>query len=163
MSYSVPPPSYRSSEPTKNSNPNLIQEESREPLLAGSSRNGYYDQPHPAELPDDFKVSTSQSTQNFTYLTFTSMASLSLKVLRRSVTPSSAKSTPSFVSLRSIHVHTDHVTYFAYLSVSNRKRLALQLFNCHADPILGCNNFDRWNHLSIAFHHSMGTEQVSHP
>ncbi|KAH9485539.1 Bax inhibitor 1 [Psilocybe cubensis] len=66
--YPVPPPAYGPTGSNKTTNYHTIQEESREPLLAGSSRNGgtggYYDQPGEGDLPDDFKygVSVSESS-----------------------------------------------------------------------------------------------------
>ena len=56
--YPVPPPAYGPASPQKNSN----VDETREPLLASSSRGGgggFYDQPDQSDLPDDFKVGLS--------------------------------------------------------------------------------------------------------
>jgi len=54
--YSVPPPSYGTT------NGRRDERDSQDPLLAQSSTGGFggfYDQPAPGELPDDFKVRTS--------------------------------------------------------------------------------------------------------
>ena len=54
--YSVPPPSYGTTDGRRNGH------DSQEPLLVQGSRDGFggfYDQPAPGELPDDFKVRTS--------------------------------------------------------------------------------------------------------
>lgn len=56
--YPAPPPAYGPAGSTQKPNYNSF-EETREPLLAGSSRGGgggFYDQPNPGDLPDDFKV-----------------------------------------------------------------------------------------------------------
>jgi hypothetical protein len=65
--YPVPPPSYGQGTPAKGQNYHSIDTESREPLLAGSSRDahngpgGFYDQPGQGDLPDDFKYGVSVS------------------------------------------------------------------------------------------------------
>lgn len=54
--YPVSPPTYKPAGSTQKPNYNSF-DESREPLLAGSSSGrGIYDQPNPGDLPDDFKV-----------------------------------------------------------------------------------------------------------
>ncbi|KDR75125.1 hypothetical protein GALMADRAFT_98318 [Galerina marginata CBS 339.88] len=66
--YPVPPPAYGPGGSNPKSNYNSVDDESREPLLAGSSRSGggggIYDQPNQGDLPDDFKygVSVSESS-----------------------------------------------------------------------------------------------------
>jgi FtsH-binding integral membrane protein len=62
--YPVPPPTYGPAGSTQKSNYHSF-DDSREPLLAGSSSGqGIYDQPNPGDLPDDFKygVSVSESS-----------------------------------------------------------------------------------------------------
>ncbi|KAF9478789.1 UPF0005-domain-containing protein [Pholiota conissans] len=55
--YPVPPPAYG-----PNNNRAHTDDESREPLLASTSRgNGIYDQPAQGDLPDDFKYGVSVS------------------------------------------------------------------------------------------------------
>jgi hypothetical protein len=56
--YPVPPPAYGPAPTQKNSNYHSV-DDTREPLLASSSRGGgggIYDQPDQGDLPDDFKV-----------------------------------------------------------------------------------------------------------
>jgi len=56
--YPVPPPAYGPTAAQQNSNYHSV-DETREPLLATSSRGGaggFYDQPDQGDLPDDFKV-----------------------------------------------------------------------------------------------------------
>ncbi|KAF8160722.1 UPF0005-domain-containing protein [Crassisporium funariophilum] len=66
--YPLPPPAYGQSPSAQKPNYHSIDEESREPLLASSSRGGgaggIYDQPNQGDLPDDFKygVSVSESS-----------------------------------------------------------------------------------------------------
>lgn len=57
--YPVPPPAYGpSGSSQKPIYQDSLENDSREPLLAGSSSrgNGIYDQPSHDDLPDDFKV-----------------------------------------------------------------------------------------------------------
>ncbi|EAU91095.1 glutamate binding protein [Coprinopsis cinerea okayama7 len=56
--YPVPPPTYGSTSPKPNYH---SVDDTRDPLLGGSSQGGYYNQPAPGELPDDFKYGVSVS------------------------------------------------------------------------------------------------------
>jgi FtsH-binding integral membrane protein len=60
--YPVPPPAYGPASPQK-PNYHSFDNESREPLLASSSRGGggIYDQPNQGDLPDDFKYGVTVS------------------------------------------------------------------------------------------------------
>lgn len=100
--YPVPPPTYGPPGSTQKSNYRSF-DDSREPLLAGSSSGrGIYDQPNPGDLPDDFKVGFSpyavHSLMVFDPLINISMGSQLLRVRWRFGTRSFAKSTLSFVS-----------------------------------------------------------------
>ncbi|KAF8813877.1 UPF0005-domain-containing protein [Phlegmacium glaucopus] len=64
--YPIPPPAYGPTGAQQNPNYHSVNE-SREPLIATSSRGGgggFYDQPNQGDLPDDFKygVSVSESS-----------------------------------------------------------------------------------------------------
>ena len=66
MSYPVPPPAYG---PTGQKSYYSVENDSRDPLLTGSSRNAasggaIYDQPAHDDLPDDFKVHTQLPTSS---------------------------------------------------------------------------------------------------
>lgn len=66
MSYPVPPPAYGSS---GQKSYHSVEDDSRDPLLTGSSRNAasggaIYDQPAHDDLPDDFKVHTQFPTSS---------------------------------------------------------------------------------------------------
>ncbi|KAH6914425.1 glutamate binding protein [Coprinopsis sp. MPI-PUGE-AT-0042] len=58
--YTVPPPNYQPASPKKNYR--SVDDDARSPLLGNSNASGsggFYDQPAPGELPDDFKYGVS--------------------------------------------------------------------------------------------------------
>lgn len=57
--YTVPPPNYRPASPKNNYR--AVDDDARSPLLGNASGSGgFYNQPAPGELPDDFKVCDHQ-------------------------------------------------------------------------------------------------------
>jgi hypothetical protein len=67
--YTVPPPNYRPASPKNNYR--SVDDDARSPLLGNASGSGgFYDQPAPGELPDDFKVCSLQGISLLTGFNF---------------------------------------------------------------------------------------------
>ncbi len=113
--YPVPPPGYGST------NAQQGRSEVHEPLLGGSSRDesgGFYNQPAPGELPDDFKACLVLRCSSFFASDFPcSTVCLFQRALLRLGAHSSAKSTRFSVS-SSFSIKFMAFTYVAY-SVPN--------------------------------------------
>lgn len=158
-SYPVPPPGYGTTNAQQGRN------EVHEPLLGRSSRDepgGFYDQPAPGELPDDFKACLLQGSSLSISHLFRSMASLSQRALLKSGMHSSAKSTRFSVSNSSSLKVTTLTVYLHTLQCAKLYVNSLSSYSADLTLIdLGSNVYCRWLHFPVGIGYLLGSDTVS--
>lgn len=118
--YPTSPPSYQTAGPNTRLGAVPPDEEAGRPLLhpaAGPSAGGYFDEPRPGDLPDDFKVLGSSAYLNSNLTRhFISTGHALLTALQKSGMRSFAKCTLSSVSSLRIVAQNIDLPFYAQLS-----------------------------------------------
>lgn len=152
--YTVPPPSYKTYQSV---------DETREPLIAGSSSGGgIFDQPSPGDLPDDFKVSCHHYEW---YITLANQFSVYISTVLMSLTARQRFEMLSFAKFIQFFVRRSCSALLALLRVvvvcQIVRQSSLRGNNFFSSSELsGCYRFCWWNYLSVAFCHFLGPDTV---